>query len=44
VTQLNAYAKGEQSLANMLVRLLAVLAMLRELRNFAPAWTLDQPD
>jgi hypothetical protein len=31
--QLNAYGKGEQSLANVLVRLLAVLAVLRELRN-----------
>lgn len=34
VGQLNAYAKSEQSLENVLVRLLAVLAVLRELRGY----------
>jgi hypothetical protein len=32
IGQLNAYAKGQQQLENVLVRLLAVLAVLRELR------------
>ncbi len=33
VAQLNAYAKGKQTLRDLLVRLLAVLAVLRELRS-----------